>query len=134
MDVRILGFVPVFLLVACDPQNNVCSPTSFPGNYILSAQGTSYTLSLRADHSGEFSYSADAHALTWEFIPKYNLLELDLPRSDFDLLSEMMGLKRPADAIDTERGVVALTPVCDERGHTERFELSEEMSLEFIRR
>jgi len=65
---------------------------------------------------------------------KYNLIELDLPRSDFDLLSEMMGLKRPADAIDTERGVVALTPVCDERGHAERFELSEEMSLEFIRR
>jgi hypothetical protein len=124
--------IALLIVTGCAQPSDVCTQPSFPGSYLLSSGRNSYIVSLRANSSGEFFNSVSTHSLQWNYVPKHNLLELNLESGDFEILSGMMGLSRPTDAVRTERGITALTPVCDQSGRAVRLELKDD-DLAFLR-
>ena len=129
------GLIVILLLTACSPTSYVCTAGSLNGEYVLTASGHTYTIRLQDRASGTFQQeTADPHSLHWAFVPPHDLVELNLETRTADVLSQMMGLERPKDAIVTERGVIALTPVCDAHGRATRLELSPDKGLEFTRK
>ena len=133
MKEKLVCYVITLLIVTgCVPPSDVCTQPDFPGSYLLRSGRNSYIVSLRANSSGEFFNSVSTHSLQWNYVPKHNLLELNLESSDFEILSGMMGFSRPADAVHTERGITALTPVCDQSGHAVRLKLKDD-DLVFFR-
>lgn len=93
-----------------------------------------YTVDLVEGWRGRFtSPSATPSELKWIFVSKHNLVELDLPTRSVDVLRALMGVSRPPDVIVTERGVVALRPICDSSGQAERLVAGKDRGLQFVR-
>lgn len=121
------------ILGACSSQSTTCSVTEVPGDYLLSSDQTLAIL-LKEGGDGEFVTSQRPSSLKWTFVPAHNLIELDLETGAADRLNELMGLKRPPDALVTDRSVVGLTPICNAQKHVERLSLSDVKDLEFVRK
>lgn len=131
--VRPLCLFVALSVVACSPHPDPCAERGLIGDYTAMYEGSTYLVRLRSGGAGEFRVGFDSRPLTWEFVSEHNLVELDLDRSAADRLREMMGVPRPPDVVVTERGIVALHPICGRRGDGNRLVLSAEKDIEFIR-